>query len=231
MKFWRGFGFLAFLGVFGGFHYLLNLDRQVASSTEQESTQVIREMAGFIQNHPEIIRENQNVPEPLLEPRSNSGARADVAAPSIRDPEVYGIALNRQTLEKLATPEGVAEVQVRMSQNPQAFLSELKQAWKILDPADTERREALQELTVAFRRVQGDPELDVSLVEEVRRVHQDSDQTDARLEYVGRTLQRHLDAEKDEQRLTEQLQSLGIPRVVVENPVPGRAPASEEAPK
>jgi hypothetical protein len=231
MKFWKGFGFLAFLGVFGGFHYLLNLDRQVASSESQESTQVIREMAGYIQNHPEIIRENQNVAEPQHVPRSNSGAGPDVPAPVIRDPEVFGIALNRQTLEKLATPEGQAEVQVRMSQNPHAVLSELKQAWKILDPADTERREALQELTVAFRRVQGDPELDVSLVEEVKRVQKDSVQTDARLEYVGRTLQRHLEAEKDEHRLTEQLESLGIPRVVVENPEPGRAPASEETVK
>ena len=228
MKGFRGFGVVAFLGVFGGFHYLLNLDRRAPSLQAGEEQKVIQEMAVFIQEHPEMARENRNISEARTEPRSNSGGRADVPAPAGHDPEVFGIALNRQTLERLSTPEGIAEVQVRMSRNPNGALNELKQAWRILDPADTERREALQELTVAFKKLRNDPELDQSLVEEVKRVNRDSEASDTRLEYVGRTLQRHLDSESNEERLTEQLQALGIQRVVVEGPEAGRAPASSE---
>jgi hypothetical protein len=231
MKGFKGFGVLAFLGVFGGFHYLLNLDRHAPSPSVEGDQKVIQEMAVFIQKHPEMLAENRNISESKSEPRSNGMAQVDSPAPTVRDPEVFGIALNRQTIEKLSSPEGVAEVQVRMSRNPQAALNELKQAWKILDPADTERREALQELTVAFRKLQNDPDLDVSLVEEIKRVNREPDFSDARLEYVGRTLQRHLNSEGNEGRLNEQLQALGIPRVVVESPEPGRAPASTESVK
>lgn len=228
MSFTRGFGVLAFLSVFGGFHYLLNSDRHAPSNTPEEDRRVIQEMAVFIQGHPEMVVENRNVSDSRVEPRAHAEDRADSPAPGIRDPEVLGIGLNRLTIEKLSTPEGVADVQVRMSRNPMVALNELKQAWKILDPSDTERREALQELTVAFRRLQNDPELDVSLVEEIKRVSRESEVTDSRLEYVGRTLQRHLNSENNEERLSEQLQALGIPRVVVENRDPGRAPASTE---
>ncbi len=224
----KGLGVLAFLGVFGGFHYLLNLDRSAPSPLVEEDQKLIQEMAVFIQHHPEMVSENRNISEPRAEPRANAVAQADSAPPAVHDPEVFGIALNRQTIEKLSSPEGVAEIQVRMSRNPQAALSELKQAWKILDPADTERREALQELTVAFRKLQNDPELDVSLVEEIKQVKREPGFSDARLEYMGRTLQRHLNSEGNEALLTEQLQALGIPRVVVESPEAGRAPASTD---
>jgi hypothetical protein len=228
MNFTRGLGVLAFLGVFGGFHYLLNLDRHAPALAVVEDQKVIREMALFIQHHPEMLSENRNISEPRTEPRSNAVAQVDSPPPALIDPEVFGIALNRETIERLSNPEGVAEVQVKMSRNPQVVLSELKQAWKILDPADTERREALQELTVAFKKLQNDPDLDISLIEEIKRVNREPDRSDASLEYVGRTLQRHVSSESNEARLIEQLQALGIPRVVVESPEAGRAPASSD---
>ncbi len=229
MSLFKGSVIFASVAVFGGFHYFLNVDRGVSSApVAGDEQRVIQEMAGFIEGHPDLVSGNRNVSEPKAEPRSHGGTHADVPAPVLRDPEVIGVALNRATIEKLYTPEGAAEIQLRMSQNPHAAMNELKQAWKIIDPADTERREALQELTVAFRRVNADPELAVSLVEEVKRVNHEPNLSDEKLEYVGRTLQRHLNAEKDEQRLVEQLQELGIPRVVVESPETSRAPASSD---
>lgn len=232
MSLFKGSIIFASVAVFGGFHYFLNVDRGVSSAPVAGGEQrVIQEMAVFIEGHPDLVSGNRNVSEPRSEPRSHGGTHEDVPAPVLQDPEVFGVALNRATIEKLHTPEGSAEIQLRMSQNPNAAMHELKQAWKILDPADIERREALQELTVAFRRVNSDPELALSLVQEVKRVNLEPNLSDEKLEYVGRTLQRHLNAEKDEQRLVEQLQELGIPRVVVESPEAGRAPASGDSGK
>ncbi len=222
------FGLLiaAFLLIFGGFHVLLS--RPGERATPEQEQALIREMAGFVSRNPEMVHLNRNVPDVGFERRIQDQNRSD--QPSRREAQtVLGFSLDSSSLDRLATEASKLELRMRIRENPEWAKQDLKQAWRAIDPSDFEGREVLQEVTTVMKSVVSDPDLDLALVEEMRRVGSLGKESDRHLEYVGRTLQRHLDSEKDPEKLGEQLRMLGVPQVVVPQ-VEGEATSESRSP-
>ena len=212
------FGILLFITIFGGFQFLLTRSALRPAPHPEEKAEVLREMARFVEKHPVLNEVNKNIISPNPPPPVNRDQYGDVPAPRAGGGTLLGVRFEASERERLRTDVGRIAVQQQILKNPAWATQELKQAWATMEPGDWERREFLQELTVIYRGVHSDPDLDQALVHEMKRLDLGPRPSDQQLEYVGRTLQRHLDSERDEGRLTEQLLSLGIPRVVIGAP-------------
>ena len=219
------FSILLFVGAFVSLNWVLTRPTHESaaapvvaqSETHDEKTEVIREMAKFVEKNPAGFK-------PQVAGIAVGNPQAKTAPTEERVPVVLGIQLNQNSKEKLWTPEGQAQLRSSIGPNTTIALQDVKQAFFSIDANHFDERETLLEVTNTLAKDARDPMAKNMLFNEasqylVQSEHQNQD-------YGSRALQYYLDHESDADGLKSNLEKIGIPVIHVDSP---RAPASEAA--
>jgi hypothetical protein len=226
-----GFGIAVFIGVFGGFNYLLNQESNPIAKTDhsdQAEKKVILAMAAFVEKNPNIIE----VQKGLVEHHPD---RKTIELPhDARAPIVAGVPLDERSIQELRAESGLERFKSQVGPNPQGAIQDVHQAWYSIEDRDFKRREALLEVTNGLAKVSNDTSLRGMFLSEVNKFYTQSSDENKNTEYAGKALQHYLNNEPDLVKMNENLDKMGIPHVVIP-PIEGltdgrnRAPASVPA--
>ncbi len=226
-----GVGVALFIGVFGGFNYLLNQESTPVvhvDQTDQSEKKVILAMAAFVEKNPKIIEVQKGLAEFHPEPKATELAHDSHA------PIVAGVPLDERSIQELQAESGLERFKAQVGPNPQGAIQDVHQAWFSIEDRDFKRREALLEVTNGLAKVSNDTSLRGMFLSEVNKYYTQSSEENKNPEYAGKALQHYLNNEPDLAKMTENLDKMGIPHVVIP-PIEGisdghnRAPASVPA--
>jgi hypothetical protein len=174
----------------------------------KEKEQVFREMASFVESHPEVLSNRKTIPV-------DSGH-------DLTSPKVLGFHLDQKTGDELMTREGLSAFQLRYhnEENLTPLVQDLNQAWANAMANDLVQRKALLGVNRGLAGISDAPALRETMLKEFDSYYS-SENPNRNSEYASQALQDYLDHEKNEDRKLEELKKRGIPVY--------RAPASEDA--
>ncbi len=182
-------------------------DRLERTPETKEKERVFREMASFVEAHPEVLTKSKGaIP---VDSGHDSGA-----------PIVLGFHLDQKTGDELMTREGLGSFHLRYQNSDNLFplIQDVQQAWTSVEDNDFVRRKALLGVNRGLAGISEEPALRETMLKEFDSYYA-SGNPNRNSEYASQALQDYLDHEKNEARKLEELKKRGIPVY--------RVPASE----